>query len=571
MNLNPWWVKYARELILALMLATVYLGWHGSYGLFDVDEAVFTQATREMVVSGHYSMPTYNGIPRYQKPPMIYWVQAGFMKVLRADSLWAARLPSALFGLGSIALLYLAVLRFTRNRTWALWSAAALGLNLSFVVVSRAATADAVLNFFMLALVLWCLEVIYGKPKPYAWAVTGVLVACGLLAKGPVAGVPAALVVGAVWLARADKHEIWQRMAPLKVVAVAATCLMPWLGLLYHEGMLAGFFTQFVLDENLKRFGPGLSNTQGGNPLFYAGVLAVGFMPWVFVVPTAVAEARKNAWMKLQSPKLAVALPYLALVWACGVVGLFMVSGTKLAHYIVPAYPALAIMVGAWASQRRPKPMPYVVGWVAVQVGVLVAVVLAVPVLLPELREPVLRGLSIWIQVFTNLQWPPHDVMLWETLRQTVPLTPAAFSFAAVGLVGMLAAYAMPFRYKGEALAVSAAVFLIAVVAGVVPTVGGYTQGALAQLAQVVQAAPPDSRIIHLGVHKPSVLYLSQRSFTKLEKPLQLPTTVNDGEHVLVLTEQTDVAGIGTEMSRLARVEVLQCAGGYCLVGIERY
>ena len=569
--MKGWLRENYVAVLLGLMLAVVYVGFQASYGLFDVDEAVFTQATRELVNDGPYSMPTYNGVPRYQKPPLIYWVQGAFMQVLGVESLWAARLPSALFALASLALLGFAVLRFTRNRVWALTSVAALGLNLSFVVVGRAATADAALNFFMLALVVWCLEVLYGKPKPWAWLVTGILVALGLLAKGPIAGVPAALVVLPVLLARADRAVLWQRLAPLKVMTVAMVCLLPWLWLLHAEGMLGGFFTQFIVDENLRRFGPGLSNTQGSKPWFYVAVLAVGFMPWVFWLPAAVAEARKEWLMKLRSPKVAVALPYVALVWAVGIVGLFMMSGTKLAHYIVPAYPALAIVVGAWVAGRKPKDMPYVGLWVLVQIVGLVAVVIAVPAVLVGLQQSELHGLAGWLQQAFGFSWPPADMMTWEVLRQPVVVSVVPFGCMALGLVAMLAGYMVPHKLRVAVMAVGAWVFVMTAVVGVVPMVGQYVQAPLASLAEDVAAAPATTRIIHLGLHKPSVLYISQRPFTKLEKPLQLPTDVQAGERVLILTEQSDVFGIGAEMGRLAHVEVLRCAGGYCLVGVDRF
>lgn len=575
---TAWW----REALLVALIATVMVGFHGGYGLFDVDEAVFTQATREMADSGVWSMPTYNGQPRFQKPPLIYWLQAGFMQLLGADSLWAARLPSALFGLASVLLLGWSTWRLTRNRTWAVWAMAALGVNISFVVVSRAATADAVMNFFALALVLWCLRVVYLPPWRFSWLVTGLLVALGLLAKGPITAVPAALVVVPLLLARPDRANLWQRLAPFKVMAWALLLLLPWLVLLWHDDLLVGFFSQFVMDENLHRFGAGLSNTHSGSPLYYLLVVALGFMPWVFVLPAAIMVARRTPLAKLHSTDVRVALPYLALVWAAGIVGLFMLSGTKLAHYVVPAYPALALLVGAWAAgigmeRKNRSTLPYTGMWVLLQTALVAAVMVLLPSALLGLRTPHLAGWLGWLQEFTAFAWPPTDILTREVLALPVHVPWLPFMLAAAGLVIAAGGYGLAVashpsgrKWAMPAMAGGMATFLLVVVTTIVPLVWAYTQAPLARMAARVAAMPTTTPVIHLGIHKPSVLYLSQRPFTKLEKPLQLPATVPAGTATVVLTEQTEVAGIGNEMGRIARVEVLACDGGYCLLEITR-
>lgn len=568
-----------RLLLLPLLLAILYLGFHAHAGLFDVDEAIFTQASREMHASGIYSMPSYNGVPRYQKPPLIYWLQNGTMQLLGEHNLWAARLPSAIFGLATVLLLGYGIWRFTGNRTWALWSTAAMGLNLSFLAMARLATADAVLNFFSLALALWTLRVLYLPAARGTWLVTALLVALGLLAKGPVAGIPAALITLPLLVARTDRWQLLARLHPLKVIVTTLLLLTPWLWLLHRDGMLTGFFTQFVLDENLHRFGPGLSNSQSGSPLYYLLVLALGFMPWVFFLPQAIVDARKNPRRRLTSNDIKLALPYLALVWAAGIIGLFMLSGTKLAHYIVPAYPALAIIVGAWAGggptgRKQPTTIPYLNLWVLVQVTLLALVFALLPSALEGLRATTLTGWLGWLQEFTGFAWPPHDILTYEVLRQPVAVNAPLFWLgAALLLAGTLTGYTLASHRHPAGLPVLAggmAGFLLAVIVAVVPTIWAYTQAPLASLAEDIRATPPTTPVIHLGLHKPSALYLSDRPFLKLEKPLQLPAAIPPGGHALILTEQADVAAIGTEMGRIAQVEVTRCTGGYCLLTIRR-
>lgn len=569
------WLAMVAALAAALLL--VYGGFHSRYGLFDVDEAIFTQASREMVETGTYSMPSYNGNPRYQKPPLIYWVQAGFMNVLGADSLWAARLPSAVFALMTILLLGVGVWKLTGNRAWGLIAAAALGLNLSFVMVGRAATADGVLNFFMLALVMWTLRQLYGARYQGDWLLGGVLVALGLLVKGPVAGISAALVALPVLIARPDRWDLFWKMQPFKVIAVALVGLLPWVALLAQDDRL-GFFGQFLLVENLQRFGSGLTNTQSGSPLYYLIVLALGFMPWVFVLPRAAWEAARGWLGRLHSPTLAEALPVLAVIWAAGIVMVFSLSGTRFAHYIVPAYPALAILVGWWLGaegSRKPRLGVWAWWWAEVQVGVLVLVFLLLGPVMAGLQQAPLHGALSWVQLLFGFAWPPEDLLTAKVLMQPITIgygpAMAGLLLALAGLAcGLLAGRQKETFVAVGAMATATAGWLLVAVVGVVPVVWAYTQVGLSQLSAQVTALPQDVKVIHLGLHKPSVLYLSQRPFLKLERAFQLPASIPPLSRAAVVVEQADVPTIAPELGETAILSTPDCKGGYCLVLIDR-
>lgn len=580
-----WYIPQKQRLLawtaagLAVFLMILYLGFHGRYGLFDVDEAIFTQATREMMDNGTYSMPTYNGEPRYQKPPLIYWLQAGAMAVLGQDSLWAARLPSAIFALLTIGLLGYGVTRLTNNGRWGLVAAAAMGLNLSFAVVGRAATADAVLNFFMLALALWVLRVIYMPVWKWSWVVTGALFALGILAKGPVAAMSAALIVVPLLIFLPEHFKtrwklIW-RLEPFKVLVVTLVGLLPWLFVLVIEGRLA-FFAQFLLVENFQRFGGGFGNSHSGSHWYYLIVLLLGFMPWVFLLPRPMWAVVQGWRKRVQSDDIRDALPILALVWAVGIIGFFSFSGTRLPHYIVPAYPALAILVG-WGliptRKHTPVTMTGVEVWAGIQL-VLVALLIGIlPWAVEGLRQPQLTGVWGWLKDILGFDWPP-DVMVRELLRLPVELDYGPVLAAGLLVFGVGTGLWFAARRRGEAqfngqvcLAVSMAMMLMMVVLSVLPAAWAYGQKPLAGLAEKLKVVPQDVPIIHLGVHKPSVLYLSQRHFTKLERALQLPSALPTTGNAVIVTEERELMEIQREMREMKVMVVIdECTGGYCLL-----
>jgi len=585
-----WWRELGdvqrRHLLLALGVAVlcgwVYLAGHARYGLFDVDEAIFTQATIEM--RAHHdkgiealAMPTYNGEPRYHKPPLIYWFQDMAMGVLGEGSLYAARLPSALGALGCVLMLGLWLWRMTGDRAWALAASAALGLNLSFVVVGRAATADGLLNFFSLALVLWMISLLYGpkagkRRKALPWWrgwVTGALAALAFLAKGPVAWVPAAVVCLTVLAMRRDRREVWKTFAVAESAMMAAAILVPWALLLVraHGG---AFFYEFFIVHNVERYAGGLSNTQSSSIFYYLLVLALGFFPWVSVLPLALRDGLRNWWRNISGRDVARALPALCAVWAVFYVAFFSLSQTRLAHYIVPAYPALAILVGWWLTRLPPRRVP---GWLIYTAALwglfLAGVLLVANPLLEGLREAVLQGWLGWMQVAMEFTWPPRDALAFAVLRQPVVLgqgLPLAGGLLVLSIPLLVAAL----NHVKGALPALAAVWglcLAVICWGVVPVVWAYTQAPLARLALKIEGYPREVPVIHLGLHKPSVLYIDERPFVKLEKPLQLPDYLRIGTDVLVLTEEPTVPAIASELAQRQGVVLGQaCDGGYCLL-----
>ena len=93
-----WSIGAADGLVAAVLLALM-VGWLGAGPLFDVDEGAFAEASREMLASGDWGHTTLNGADRFDKPILVYWLQAAALALIGPHE-WAARLPSALCAWG---------------------------------------------------------------------------------------------------------------------------------------------------------------------------------------------------------------------------------------------------------------------------------------------------------------------------------------------------------------------------------------------------------------------------------------------------------------------------------------
>src|SRR6266704_706018 len=170
-----------------LSVAAVLLSFFLALGrapLFDVDEGAFSQATLEMFQRGDFLSTYLNGEPRYDKPILVYWLQAASVALL-GPSEWAFRLPSALCATAWAWLTYLFVRRhYGIDR--ALFAAALLATSLGVYIIGRAATADALLNCLLAAAMFAAWLHLSTGERSWLYA-THAAIALGVLAKGPIA------------------------------------------------------------------------------------------------------------------------------------------------------------------------------------------------------------------------------------------------------------------------------------------------------------------------------------------------------------------------------------------------
>jgi 4-amino-4-deoxy-L-arabinose transferase-like glycosyltransferase len=317
-----------------VLVAALLLGFYwmlGSVPLYDLDEGAFTEATREMLASGNYITPHKDGEPRYDKPVLIYWLQAASVKLLGLNEL-ALRLPSALAATGWLLALWFFV-RERLDRPTATVAALVMALTLEVSVIAKAATADAVLNLF-LALSFFEIYRWYLKParstllRVYFW------MGLGFLAKGPVA-VFFPVVVSFLFLLSERSLKDWLRAIFFpRGWALFLAVAVPWYIAIYVDNG-SGFFESFFLRHNLGRFG-GAMHSHKGFVGYYLVVLPLVMLPftgWFLRLLPAV----KRTW--------ADPLDRFLWLWFAAVFVFFSFSGTKLPHYVLYGVTPLFVLM----------------------------------------------------------------------------------------------------------------------------------------------------------------------------------------------------------------------------------
>jgi 4-amino-4-deoxy-L-arabinose transferase-like glycosyltransferase len=292
--------------------------------LFDLDEGAFAQATLEMRASGNVLSTTLDGAPRYDKPPLTYWLQAISVSMFGVQPL-AFRLPSLLAA--SVWVLYLCA--FVQKRHgWraAQWLALLLTVTPLPMLIARAAIADALLNLW-LTLALLNLYRYREQPTllPLLAAYGGM--ALSVLTKGPI-GVALPVLISFLFFTLEKQFTLWLK---------AAFNLWGWLLFLGMVGAWAwpcwqaddgAWIKHFLFDHNLNRYQTTLQG-HGGKPWYYLLVLPLALLPF-----TGGLWALKPASAQLTLVKF-------GLIWFAVVLGLFSFSRTQLPHYLLYGLPGL--------------------------------------------------------------------------------------------------------------------------------------------------------------------------------------------------------------------------------------
>jgi 4-amino-4-deoxy-L-arabinose transferase-like glycosyltransferase len=332
------WRAYA---LLALLSLALYLPGLTALPPTDRDESRFVQASRQMLESDDFLRIRFQDEPRNKKPAGIYWLQAASVELFStpaSTAMWPYRLPSLL---GAIAAV---LLTFGFGQAWvgreaAFWGAALLAASLGLTIEAHLAKTDAVLLASMVA-AQGALGEIYrrsrngepiGAELPLMfWIAQGV----ALLVKGPVTPLVSLLAAGA--LALADRNARWLgRLHFFWGVPLALLIAGPWL-IAITVATDGGFARESLGKDLLGKLIHG-QESHGAPPGAYLVAALVTFWPGSL----ALAGAARLAWRERAQPAIRFLIAWIVPFWL-----LLELVPTKLPHYVLPAYPALALLAG---------------------------------------------------------------------------------------------------------------------------------------------------------------------------------------------------------------------------------
>jgi len=493
----------------------------------DRDEARFAQASAQMLASGDWVDIRLGEEPRYKKPVGIYWLQATVAGITGAGmtgaeaQIWVYRLVSLAGALIAVGFTH-AIARLALPPGPSLLAAVALGSCFLLGAEARLAKTDAMLLATVLAgqYVLARAWLPQGRAQavrlPFGWAMGfwGAQ-AAAILIKGPIGPMVAVLTLAGLCLWRRDL-AVARALRPLPGLALMLAITVPWFVAITLRSDGA-FWQASVGADMLAKVAEGQEN-HGAPPGTYLTLVWATFWPGAMLLGAAIPAV----WRLGRSAPLV----QFAALWALPVWLVFEVTATKLVHYVLPAYPALAL-IAAWALwQARPRP------WIAAGLGLVPIAVLVAFALAAR-------------QIGAALPWT-----FWlgaAGLTLAVPLIVLAYRRRAMGALALTLAYG--------GLALSTALF---------PSLARMPVLWPAKPLAAFAAQHPGCAVHVAGYAEPSAIFLTQNRVRFVEPDGAIAAYAAPGCQVIALprADLPRLQALHPEVAEAGRVDGLNIGNG---------
>ena len=344
--------RFLTFLIVLISGIIVFIVGLGSTGLVDETPPLFAAAARAMSESGDWLTPKVNGIDRFDKPPLIYWLM-GFFYSLPKNQIWdslgtfSARLPSALSSLFLMLMIgdtiYCGLKKNDRKISTSIVAALAFALSPLVIIWSRTAVSDSLLcgTLGISLLMFWRRMASDRDEKCISpWIFLGL----AILTKGPVALVLAFLVITSFLFSQKEWQKLFSKINPKIGFLITVLISMPWYILeLLKEGK--PFWDSFFGYHNFQRYTSVVNNHS--EPIwFFMYIMILGSLPFTPFLFHGIFEAFKDLIKKTKKDrKVSESLFIFSLCWVASVLIFFSISASKLPSYWLPATPAVSILI----------------------------------------------------------------------------------------------------------------------------------------------------------------------------------------------------------------------------------
>ena len=420
----------ASSRVLVLLWITLTAVWFGTLDyrkLVRPDEGRYAEIPREMVASGDWLTPRLNDIKYFEKPALQYWATATGYKLF-GEHQWSARLWPALTGFLSVLLA-----AWTGRRLWGAQAgnlaAAILASSLLFVVMSHVITLDMGLSFLLQVAwtaFLFAQQADTKTSRQWMWLMWAAL-ALAVLSKGLVAIVLCGATLVAYTILNRDLSP-WKKLAPISGLTLFLVIATPWFVTVSMTNPEFAHF--FFIHEHFERFLT-TEHHRYQPDWYFILIYALGALPWTLLLLHALAKSwrRENGFQTQR---------FLAL-WVVITFGFFSISSSKLPPYILPIFPALALLGGKHLVDLSRRAL-------LIHLGILAALITLTLVLLPRFMETpdaentvgMLTGYQRWLLVSGALALTAIIAAIILTVRQRKAA--ALFVLALGGAVGSFGA-----------------------------------------------------------------------------------------------------------------------------------
>jgi 4-amino-4-deoxy-L-arabinose transferase-like glycosyltransferase len=537
-----------RDILLLLVLMAILFFYRlGSYPLFDLDEPRYAEAAREMLERGNWVTPYFNYELRFDKPVLFYWLVALSYKLFGLSE-FAARFSSAVAA-SVTALMVYTFGRYWLSRQFGFYAALILTTSVLFIGIARMSITDMTLTCFMTATTL-CLFMAAHHHLRW-WLAAGAFAGLAVLTKGPVGIVVPGAIFTLYTLIIGDFRRClinqWLPLALLVCLGVA----LPWYILAYQQN--GPIFLDMLFLHNVTRFSDVVSGHK--QPVyFYVIVLLAGFLPWTVYLPATIQtlwNQAKTHRQQIQSRNFHYLVPLYATVWTAFIFIFFTMGHTKLLTYILPLFPALALLLAeTWQAKQNQEPAVAPKGqWFTIPAWTLVAVTLIGGILFTTQMDRLLPREAAGIQA--------NGYNIAAVFIMLTGMTTTAWLISKKKLQSALLSQA-----------VTLSLLLVVAMQGIVPNVSKAAQGVMMDYLAKTGRKP----LVIYEIQRPSLTFYGQRRiprFVEEDRP-ELIEELNKNKHTYVITKNVHLSDFNQLLPSSMQVHILEKGAVYSLLSVSQ-
>jgi 4-amino-4-deoxy-L-arabinose transferase-like glycosyltransferase len=332
---------WVQAIGIAVLILCVYLFMSSRTTLWDRDESWFARAAVEMVESGNYLVPTFNGEMWTDKPILYYWLLSAPVRLF-GPTAFACRIWSAIGTAATCMLTFIVGKRLWGNDA-GLWAMLILASSLMILGTGTLAIIDGTLLPIMTTAMVVFIHAVVSKPRLWHAPVMGCAFGLGMLAKGPIGLLPVGAMATTLFIARKTKlpigRHIWSIVAAL---AIGAVIFLAW-AIPVNSATHGEFFSRFIGREVFYRALHPMESHGGSLILYlpyYLIVIILGFFPWTLYLPGGLSvlfgDRLGGQWVRA-----------IFIGWIVPIPAVMTFAATKLPHYILFIWPGLALLTAA--------------------------------------------------------------------------------------------------------------------------------------------------------------------------------------------------------------------------------
>jgi len=324
-------VKKNKQIIhvAALLILSYIFLFHGigGYSLKEPDEGRYAEIPLEMVEGDDWVVPHLDHVRYFEKPPLFYWTVAVSYTIFGVNE-WSFRFPNALSAFACIMILYCVLRRWFPEEA-AFISSAILLSSFGFFAMARIVTLDMFFTLWLFCALI-AFAGYYKERKGRFLYIFYVALGLATLTKGPVCVILAGITI-ILFLMTEGNLAFLKELKPLRGLVIYAVITLPWIIAMALKEKEFLYF--FFIDQHVLRFFTA-KHKHSGPVYYFLPVLFVGLLPWSVLIPRGIVNAWRNSELRLFA------------IWTFVVFIFFSLSSSKLHPYILPVFPALAILIG---------------------------------------------------------------------------------------------------------------------------------------------------------------------------------------------------------------------------------